>query len=391
MDLTIPDSMAELRAELRDYFARLVPPEVEAELELGELGGDTFRRIYRTLGEDGWLGIGWPKEFGGQGRGSLEQFVFFDEADRAAVPVPFLTIKSIGPMLMDHGTPAQQAEYLPAILEGKIHFSIGYTEPDSGTDLASLRTAAYRDGDEYVISGQKIFTSYIGDADYIWLAARTGEGVKKHHGISILIVPRDAVGLSVTPIEILPGTRTYATYYDDVRVPVGNLVGEEGKGWGLIMGQLNYERVAMSTPGRVERSLRDVTIWAQHTDAADGRKLIEHDWVKHKLARVHVLLELLRFMNWQVAWHAGEGSLNPADASATKVFGSEAYNESYQLLFEVTGALGGLRSGSAGAVVDGRVENEYRIPIVMTFGGGTNEVQRDLISGFGLGLPVSRT
>ncbi len=386
MNLTFSDTERALRDEVRAYFADLVPPDVQHEVPRGELGGPVFRRLFQQMGADGWLGIGWPTEHGGQGRSSLEQFIFFDEAERAGAPIPFLTIKSIGPVLMAFGTDEQRADILPRILSGSIHFAIGYTEPDAGTDLAALRTKATRDGDDYVIDGAKIFTSYAHDADYIWLAARTSTGAKKHQGISIFIVPIDAPGLTITPIGILPGGQTNATFYDGVRVPASSMVGAEGEGWSLIMAQLNFERVAMAPPGMVARALSDVVTWAR-TPRADGSLPIDDPGVAERLATVYAHLEVLKLLNWKIATDTDRGTANPADSSATKVFGTEFYVEAFQILLEVLGPEGYLATDSPDAMFDGRLEHEYRIPVVMTFGGGTNEVQRDIISMFGLGLP----
>lgn len=390
MDVDYSIEERSLRRELRDYFAALVTPEVEAQVPRGELGGPVFRRLYRQMGEDGWLGIGWPEEHGGQGRTPLEQFIFFDEAERAGAPVPFLTIKSIGPVLMAHGSRAQQQEYLPRILRGEIHFAIGYTEPGAGTDLAALSTRAVRDGDAYVINGAKIFTSFAHDADYVWLAARTDPDLPKHKGISIFIVPIDAPGLTMSPIHILPGGQTNATYYDDVRVPATSLVGAENDGWRLITAQLNFERVAMCTPGMIDRALADVAAWAGEARRSDGTSLLDEPWVQANLAKVYAHLEVLKLLNWQVAASASSGTVGPASASATKVFGTELYVEAFDLLMEVLGEASTVHTGSHGAVLAGRLEHEFRIPVVMTFGGGTNEVQRDIIATVGLGLPRAR-
>src|SRR5436309_12537398 len=183
-----PEQQA-LREELRAYFARLVTPEYQAELAGTEGGGPLYLKTVRQLGADGWLGIGWPREYGGQGRTPIEQFIFFDEAARAGIMLPTLTINAVAPAIMEHGTAAQKARFLPAILRGECHFAIGYTEPSSGTDLASLRTRAVRDGDAWVINGAKLFTSQAEFADYIWLAARTDPEAPKHKGISMFVVP----------------------------------------------------------------------------------------------------------------------------------------------------------------------------------------------------------
>jgi alkylation response protein AidB-like acyl-CoA dehydrogenase len=279
---------------------------------------------------------------------------------------------------------------VPKILKGEIHFAIGYTEPDAGTDLASLKTRAERDGDEWVINGQKVFTSLASGADYIWLAVRTNQEVKKHKGISMIIVPTDTPGFSYKKIENFGNTNTNITYYEDVRVPVGNLVGEENGGWNLITNQLNHERVTLCASGIVERQLEDVINWAKNTNLADGRRVIDQEWVQLNLARVHAKLEFLRLANWRVAWLAQTGeALNPADASTIKVYGTEFYMEAARLLMEVMRDQAPISGDSPGAVVRGRVERMMRGMHILTFGGGTNEMQRDLIAIFGLNMPGS--
>jgi alkylation response protein AidB-like acyl-CoA dehydrogenase len=351
--------------------------------------GPIVRRLVRQMGQDGWLGIGWPTEYGGQGRSAIEQFIFFDESMRSGAPVPMLTINTVGPTIMQFGTPEQKAFFLPRILKGEIHFCIGYTEPGAGTDLAALRTRAVRDGDEYIVNGQKVFTSLASDADYVWLATRTNQEAKKHKGISIFIVPMSSPGIKVVPMRLLGEHDINQTFYTDVRVPAANLVGGEDNGWTLITNQLNHERVTLCSPGIIERTLGEVRGWAQQTTLADGRRVIDQEWVQVNLARVHAKLEFLKLINWKVAWAATEDRLDVADASSVKVFGTEFYLEAFRLLFEVVGQPGYLKPGSPDAVVEGRLERLYRSLLILTFGGGTNEIQRDLIAMFGLGLPRS--
>jgi 3-oxocholest-4-en-26-oyl-CoA dehydrogenase alpha subunit len=387
-----------LRQELRAYFAGLMTPEMRAALgQLGnESGGDeglgdgeAYRQVVRQLGRDGWLALGWPAEHGGRGGTMLDQLIFTDEAAIARVPVPFLTINTVGPTIMRYGTPEQKAFFLPRIAAGEIHFSIGYSEPEAGTDLAALRTTAVRDGEEYVIDGQKMWTSLIQYADYVWLACRTDPAAERHRGLSIIIVPTSAEGFSWTPVRTVAGVTTSATYYSSVRVPVSSVVGEENRGWPLITNQLNHERVALTSAAPVMSALADVRDWAASTRRADGERVIDAEWVRLSLARVHAKAEFLKLMNWKVA-SGGAGSLGPADASATKVFGTEFAVEAYRLLMEVLGASAVVRSGSPGEVLAGRIERAHRAALILTFGGGTNEVQRDIIAAAGLGLPVSR-
>jgi len=380
----------ELRRELRAYYDQLLTPDLVRELAHSEGIGPVSRSVVLQMADDGWLGIGWPKEYGGQGRGFIDQFIFFDESMRACAPVPMLTINSVAPTIMKYGSQEQKDFYLPKILKGEIHFCIGYTEPDAGTDLASLKSRAERDGDEWVINGQKIFTSLATDADYVWLAVRTNPEASRHKGISMIIVPTATPGFKAVPIQNFGNFNTNYTFYEDVRVPYDNVVKGEGQGWPLIMEQLNHERVTLCSSGIMERALDDVRRYAQETMLADGRRLIDEAWVQHDLAWVHARVEVLRTMNWQVAWHAENGdNLDPAAASAVKVFGTEFYMEGLQKLLEVLGPVANVREGSADAVLFGRLSNLLRGLHVLTFGGGTNELQRDLIAIFGLGLPGS--
>jgi len=269
-----------LRKELRAYFADLMTPALRAALngDDGEYGeGGAYRDVVRRLGHDGWLALGWPVEHGGGGRSRMDQLIFADEAAMAGVPVPFLTIYTVGPTIMRHGTPLQRADLLPRIAAGEVHFAIGYSEPEAGTDLAALRTRAVRDGDEYVINGQKMWTSLIRYADYVWLACRTDPEAPRHKGLSILIVPTDTPGFSWTPVHTVAGPTTSATYYADVRVPAGALVGVEHQGWRLITDQLNHERVALTPAAPLRRALREVADWAAQTRLPDGRLVLDQE------------------------------------------------------------------------------------------------------------------
>jgi 3-oxocholest-4-en-26-oyl-CoA dehydrogenase alpha subunit len=389
MEIGYTEEQQALRQELRDYYAKLLTPEVEAELSVSHGIGPTVRRITKQMASDGWLGIGWPKQYGGQGRSAIEQFIFFDESMRSGAPVPMLTINTVGPTIMNFGTEEQKAFFLPKILAGEIHFCIGYSEPQAGTDLAALQTRGVVDGEELVINGQKIFTSLAGDADYCWLAVRTDPDASKHKGISMVIVPMNTPGVRVVPMQLLGDHNINYTFWEDVRVPLSNVVGGLNNGWSLITNQLNHERVTLCSPGIIERALGDVRKWAQDTKLADGRRVIDQEWVRIALARVHAKLEFLRLINWKVAWNGTQGHLDVADASSIKVFGTEFYMEALRTLSEVIGQSGYLRRGSPEEVLHGRLEAYTRGLVILTFGGGTNEIQRDLIAIFGLGMPRS--
>lgn len=394
MHIDLEPQQVALREELREYFAQLVTPEIRAGLasatgEFGEAG--VYRDVIRQIGRDGWLGIGWPKEYGGQARSMVEQLIFTDAAANAGVPIPYLTLNTVGPTIMRFGSEEQKEYFLPKILAGDLHFSIGYSEPGSGTDLASLKTKATLEGDEWVINGQKMWTSLIQYADWLWLACRTEPDAPRHKGLSMILVPADAPGVSYTPVHTVAGVGTSATYYSDVRVPASNLISERGGGWALMTNQLNHERVALTSAAPLQLSLKLVREWAAETRNPDGSRVIDTEWVQIALGRAHARIEALTLVNWKLAADADHGvALSPAEASATKIYGSELATEVYRSLMEVVGPHAGITGDSPGAVLAGRLERFHRSSLVMTFGGGTNEIQRDIIGYIGLGLPAAK-
>lgn len=386
MELDYTPEQQALGRELRAYFRKLMTPELEDEISELESSGPLARSALHQMGRDGWLGLGWPRELGGQGRPAIEQFIFFDEVQRAGFPIPLLTLNTVGPTLIEHGTDTQRQAYLPRILAGELQFAIGYTEPQAGTDLAALRTSAVREGDHYIVNGQKLFTSLADQADYIWLAVRT-DAAARHKGISILIVDRDAPGITMQPMRTLGDNRTFSVFYDNVRVPLDRLVGGENAGWRMITTQLNYERISLFTAGIIDRLFDETLAWARETRTPAGPRVIDTPWVQQNLARVRAGSDVLRMFNWRQCWNIDRGELPAHEASSVKVFGSELYVETTRLLREVLGEAGNLQHGSPGALLQGRLERYHRSLLVLTFGGGANEIQRDIIATAGLGLP----
>ncbi len=375
-----PDQLA-LRAELRAYFAQHLTPEVRRELDTESEGGAAFRTFVRQMGTDGWLGIGWPAEFGGQGRPASDQFIFFTEVQRARAPFPFVTLSTVGPMIINHGTDQQKKFFLSGILAGEINCAIGYTEPESGTDLASLRTRAVLDGDEWVINGNKIFTSGADQADYIWLACRTDPEAPKHKGISIIMVPTASPGFSCTPIVTVGGVATTASYYGDVRVPKDALIGDLHGGWRLITGQLNHERVGLAAVSALAFRLWDeVAAWVVE------RGLTDVSWIQQDLALTYSLLEAQKLLTWRMTAAVADGTLGAADSSSVKVFGTESTVEIYHKLLGIVGAAGYLSPGSPGTALQGDIERAGRQAQINTFGGGVNEIQREILATAGLGM-----
>lgn len=389
MYIDYTEEQKQLRKQLRDYFTQLMTPERKAAIRNGqEESGPVYKELIRQIGKDGWLSLGFPKEYGGQGKGTVEQLMFFEEALLAGAPLPFVTINTVAPALMEYGTEEQKQKFLAGIISGEIHFTIGYTEPNAGTDLAVLNTTAVEDGDYYVINGTKVFTSSAEGADYVWLATRTTPDVK-HKGVTMFIVDTKDPGFSVAPIHTVGGMRTNMTYYENVRVHKSMMIGQLNQGWGLIMAQLNHERVGLAAWGiHGWRLYSEVLAWARK--AQNGKRPIDEPYVQQNLAEVYTRLEAQRVMNARMAYELDQSRLSPALASAVKVYSTEAIIEVVRLLMECVGPESMINNTSEGAVIRGELEREYRRCQINTFGGGVNEIQRGIVANFGLMMPRHR-
>jgi 3-oxocholest-4-en-26-oyl-CoA dehydrogenase alpha subunit len=392
MRLDYTPEQEQLRDEIRATMEKVMTPERRAAVSERMEGGPAVRECVRALAAADLLGVGWPKEFGGRGFSAIEQFIFAEEARRVNAPIPLVTLNTVGPTLMHFGTEEQKQTFLPAILDGSVEFAIGYSEPEAGSDLASLRTSAVRVRDDlgegWVINGQKMFTSGAAYADYIWLAARTDPNAKKHKGISIFIVPTSSPGFSWQPLHTMPGISTFYSFYDNVRVPASAIVAGENQGWQLITTQLNFERAALGNLGALEPLFEQTLEWATSTEL-DGGRVIDQPWVQSTLARVEAQVAAYKLMNLRVnaamAQGGGNIGLKMGEASAVKVFGTELTQQVAGQLLEVLDH-NGLRRG-ADAPLRGALESAYRVAVISTFGGGANEIQRDIIAMAGLGMP----
>jgi alkylation response protein AidB-like acyl-CoA dehydrogenase len=392
MRLEYTPEQEQLRDEIRATMQRVMTPQRQAAVSERVEGGPAVRECVQALAGADLLGVGWPKEYGGRGFSAIEQFIFAEEARRVNAPIPLVTLNTVGPTLMHFGTEEQKQRFLPAILDGSVEFAIGYSEPEAGSDLASLRTTAVRDGSgpdaAYVINGQKMFTSGAGYADYIWLAARTDPNAKKHKGISIFIVPTSSPGFSYQPLHTMPGVSTFYTFYDNVRVPASAIVAGENQGWQLITTQLNFERAALGNLGALEPLFEQTLQWARDTEL-DGGRVIDQPWVQQALARVEAEVAAYKLINLRVnaAMTKGVANVGPemGSASAAKVFGTELAPLVARQLLEVLDH-NGLRRGVC-APLRGALESAYRVAVISTFGGGANEIQRDIIAMAGLGMP----
>ena len=388
MYIDLSPDQHQLRTKVRDYFNNLMAGDLKLRMR-GAEGGEEYRNLLKTMGRDGWLALGWPKEYGGQGYGPTEQLIFFEEALIAGAPLPFVTINTVGPTLMINGTPEQKEKFLPGIAAGEIVFAIGYSEPGAGTDLATLKTTAEVQEDKFVVNGNKLWTSGAEAADYIWLAARTDPELPRHKGISIIILDTKSAGFSHTVIKTLSNP-TAATYYDNVEVPRGNLVGNLNGGWKLITEQLNHERLGLGAyADKVTAQFNRVLAWAKAPDE-NGQRAMDLPWVQRLFAQSYSRLEAMRLINFRIAQMLEEKNLGLdfiALASATKVYGSEGAIEILKNLQEIVGAAGMVQTGSAAARLQGDIEYETRAATTLTFGGGVNELQRELVAQFGIGMP----
>lgn len=393
MNIELSPKHKALQQEVREYMRTVMTPELLEEMKNDdhkEGGGPEFRKQFARMGADGWIGLSWSKELGGKELTHVEQYIFTDEVVRSGFAYPFLTTEAVTPVIAANANDEVREEVVGGVRKGEVVIAIGYSEPNAGTDLASLTTRAVKDGDEWVINGQKMWTSLANYADYVWLAARTDpDESKKHKGLTMFLVPTNTEGFSLTPVNTL-GVRTNATYYENVRLPDKYRVGEVNAGWKLITGQLNIERLSLFTHGQVDSLFQGVCEWAANTDAQGGGKVLEQPWVQTNLAKVKSGLEVVKLICWKQAWAMDQGPLDMADASMAKVYSSEFFVELYRLLLEVMGEAGTIGAESPGAVLQGKIEFRWRVGSILTFGGGTNEVQRDIIAMAGLWMPRTR-
>lgn len=386
MRFELTEEQQQLQQEIRAYLQEAITDELVEE-QKDNLHGPIWRNYIKKLGEDGWLGVGWPKEYGGQGRTALEQYLFIEEIDRTGIQIPFITLETVGPTLMKLGSEEQKQFFLPKILKGEVEIAIGYSEPEAGTDLAALETRAVREGDEYVINGQKIFTTNAHIADYIWLAARTDPKAPKHKGISIFLVPTNTPGYSCTPMTLM-GEETNVTYYENVRIPASALVGEENKGWQYITQQLSLERLMLSSYSRIERMVEETIAFAKET-VIDGERIIERPQVQFDIAEMTMQLEVLKLLNLRAAWAHGNIEEPPFRPSMNKVYAAEVNQFVFDKCMQILSLYGQVRDGSIYTIADGNAQKYAQSRVVYLFGGGANDVQRDLIARFGLGLSKS--
>lgn len=388
MDFQLDPDQERWLEEIRAFLRENVTPELRAEMaehDIEFLGGEVTK-FRKKIGDKGWFGLNWPVEFGGLALGAVYQHLLVSEFEYWGVPGPDLTVTSVAPMIMRHGTERNRQEFLPPIARGEMTCAVGYSEPDAGTDLASLRTSAVLDGDEWVINGSKIWNSMAQRVTHEWLCVRTDKDAPKHKGISVIIVPIDAPGVTIRPIMAWSDYRTNETFFDNVRVPATNLIGEVNQGWRYITGALDLERGALTNVGDLRRSVDDL-LAAALREREDGTRPVDDPLLRRAIAQLDADVEAARLMGFEASSLLQEGTIPSVLVASEKVFSSELRQRIADLGTQVFGMAGALAVGTDGAPLDGKFERLYRAAPLLRFGAGTNEVLRDVIAQRGHALP----
>ncbi|WP_029136451.1 acyl-CoA dehydrogenase family protein [Nakamurella lactea] len=388
MDLRLDDDQLAWRDEVRAFLAEQMTDALRAELAEHhlDLPDGEVAAFRRAMGERGWFGLTWPVEHGGLGLSAVYLHLLVTEFEYAGAPAPELTVTSVAPMIIRHGTEQNKREFLPPIARGELRCAVGYSEPDAGTDLASLRTKAVLDGDEWVINGSKIWNSMAQRSTHEWLCVRTDPNAPKHRGISVIMVPIDAPGVRIRPIIAWSGYRTNEAFFTDVRVPRGNLIGEVNQGWRYITAALDLERGALTNVGDLRHAV-DELIRCSRQVLPDGTRPADDPVVRNRIARLDADVEVARLMGLQAAAMLDAGTIPTVQVSVEKVFSSELRQRIAELGTEIFGLSGVLAGTGPGAVAGGLFEQLYRSAPLLRFGAGTNEVLRDVIAQRGHGLP----
>lgn len=388
MDFELDAGQREWLSEVREFLRRHVTPALKAELAAHglEYPDGEVSAFRRKIGERGWFGLNWPTEYGGSGLTAMHQHLLMSEFEYAGVPGPDLTVTSVAPMIMRHGTEQNKKEFLPPIAKGELVCAVGYSEPNAGTDLASLRTRAVLDGDEWVINGSKIWNSGAQRCTHEWLCVRTDPTARRHRGISVIMVPIDTSGIEIRPLYAWSGYRTNETFFVDVRVPATNLIGEVNKGWTYITGALDLERGALTNAGDLRRALDDLNALAVEP-LRDGSIPALDPAFRRRLAQAEADVEVATLMGYEAASLLDDGSIPSVEVTVEKIFTSELRQRLADLAIDLLGPDGLMAHRGPGAPLDGFFERLYRVSPLMRFGGGTNEVLRDVVAQRGYGMP----
>ena len=386
MEFRFSEQALAFEREVEHFLAVEWSPEVRRRVDASPDRYAMEREFRRKLADRGWLTMSWPREYGGQERSYEEQYLFQEALNYVGAPGATVGVQQVGPTLMTFGTDAQKSAFLPRIARGEIDFALGYTEPDAGTDLASLQLRAVRDGDDYVLNGIKRFTSAAHRAEYVWLAARTDPSAPKHRGLSMFLVDLQTPGITVKPIWTMSGIRTNEVYWEDVRVPADALVGEENRGWYYAAHALDFERVSIFTVSGVRAVFDALMRWAR-AEGAGGQRPIDDAHVSRTLADYKVQIEVLQMLAYRNLGMIKRGEHPNHEASEVKIFSTELMQRLLHTGTKLLGPYGQLTPESELAPLGGRIEQGYRAAVMPTFGAGSNEVMRTIIATRGFGLP----
>jgi alkylation response protein AidB-like acyl-CoA dehydrogenase len=391
MDYEMPAEVLDFRKQVQEFIASHRTPELDTEIAAHHIHGygPAARDFMQAMAREGLAAVAWPEEYGGQGKGALFLWALAEECSREGVPFDTLTFISVGPMIMRNGTEEQKQEILPKVLSGEINFAIGYTEPNAGTDLAALQTRATRDGDEYVVNGQKIWTSNGHLADYLWVPVRTDPDAPKHRGISALLIPTDLPGVEFRPLINMGREHGFnESFFEDVRVPVKNRIGDENRGWYVGATALDFERSGIAGSATVRRDVREL---AEYLVTPEGRTYSSPKSpaaLRRDVADAAIAAEVHYNLCLRIASMQDAGRVPNYEASMGKVFGTELT----QRIARTTANSFGLYSNlwdedDPRAPMSARGARSYVFSVPMTIAGGTSEIQRNIIATRGLGLP----
>ena len=387
MEFGWTDEQEAFRADVRAFLAEMKTPALVDEIRVPQEAkrGPELQRLHDAVEERGWLRVSWPEELGGQGKSPWYQFIITDEFARAEIPYQVGFASMVAPAIQRFGTDAQRERWLPGLWSGEITVALGYSEPNAGTDLASLETLAVRDADDWMINGQKLWTSGAHVVSHIWLAARTDREAPKHKGISMFIVPTELPGISIRPIETMGAGRTNEVFFEDVRVPGDALVGEENRGWYILANALDHERVGIGAGAGLKHSFDRL----QRHIREKRPELLDSPVVRMRLAELDLDLDVMNALVVTNASIVSSGETPTMEASMSKVWTTELRYRLASVGMDLLGREGALSQDSDAPPSGGDLERTYRGSPVGRFGGGANEVQRDIIARRGLGLPRS--
>ena len=390
MDFGWSEREQQFRAEVREFVSSRWSGSQTDDTEGDDSeAAQRTRRYEQALKERGWLTMAWPKEYGGLGAPHFDQLIFAEESAAVGAPLGGQSVQMVGPLLMIHGTDEQKLEHLPRISSAEVMWCQGFSEPGSGSDLASLRTRAVRDGDEYVINGQKIWTSGARHADYIHVLTRTDPDAPKHRGITYFMLDMKTPGISVRPLVQMHGAANFnETFFEDVRVPAGNIIGEENRGWYAATTTLDFERSGVSRFANAKRVLDELIDHAKQPDSrSPGVRIADQPMARAALAEQYIETEIARYLSYRVAWMQSQSLVPNYEASMSKVYGSEFQQRTARMGINVLGLAGALKPASPHAKLEGAFCQMYMSSVARTIGAGTSEIQRNIIATRGLGLP----